>query len=107
MSVDEQHVALPKLYGAPAYGRPPRSFDAQPRPVDPDDLPIEAERTDDDLEGLLIAGLMVAGHDDANGNGTGRSDGGRGSAGPGSGEGRLEARPFTLRSLGRILSGRS
>ena len=23
MSIDEQHVAMPKLYGAPAYGRPP------------------------------------------------------------------------------------
>ena len=23
VSIDEQHVALPKLYGAPAYARPP------------------------------------------------------------------------------------
>ncbi|HEX5591073.1 MAG TPA: hypothetical protein VFX65_12355 [Candidatus Limnocylindrales bacterium] len=45
-----QHVALPKLYGAPAYARPPVTPVAQtPRPVTPDDLPIAAEMTDEDL----------------------------------------------------------
>lgn len=48
MSIDEQHVALPKLYGAPAYARPPRVVEAVPRPFDPDDLPIEAFQSDED-----------------------------------------------------------
>ena len=42
MSIDEQHVALPKLYGAPAYARPPGPVATVPRPFDPDDLPIDA-----------------------------------------------------------------
>ncbi len=50
MAIDEQHVALPKLYGAPAYGRPARPAAETPRPFDPDDLPIEAVRTDEERE---------------------------------------------------------
>jgi hypothetical protein len=46
--MDEQHVALPKLYGAPAYARPAPVVDTTPRPFDPDDLPIEAVQTDEE-----------------------------------------------------------
>jgi hypothetical protein len=48
VSIDEQHVALPKLYGAPAYARPPSVGDVSPRPFDPDDLPIEAFQSEED-----------------------------------------------------------
>lgn len=48
MSIDEQHVALPKLYGAPAYARPPSHASTADRPFDPDDLPIEAYQTEED-----------------------------------------------------------
>jgi hypothetical protein len=48
VSIDEQHVALPKLYGAPAYARPPHVADTAVRPFDPDDLPIEAFQDEDD-----------------------------------------------------------
>jgi len=48
VSIDEQHVALPKLYGAPAYARPPHVADTAARPFDPDDLPIEAFQDEDD-----------------------------------------------------------
>jgi hypothetical protein len=48
VSIDEQHVALPKLYGAPAYARPGPAVAVSPRPFDPDDLPIEAFRTEDE-----------------------------------------------------------
>ena len=49
VSIDEQHVALPKLYGAPAYARPPATVEAvTPRPFDPDDLPIEAFQSEED-----------------------------------------------------------
>jgi hypothetical protein len=48
VSIDEQHVALPKLYGAPAYARPAPVVATSPRPFDPDDLPIEAQQTEDE-----------------------------------------------------------
>ena len=48
MSIDEQHVALPTLYGAPAYVRPPGVAPAVERPFDPDELPLEAEQTDEE-----------------------------------------------------------
>ena len=46
MNDEHAHVALPKLYGAPAYARPP-VLPVAPveRPFDPDDLPLEAERS--------------------------------------------------------------
>jgi hypothetical protein len=40
---DEQHMALPQLYGGPAYSRPPRPVQEIVRPFDPDELPIEAK----------------------------------------------------------------
>jgi hypothetical protein len=42
------HGALPKLYGAPAYARPKLELMPQERPFDPDDLPLESARTDDE-----------------------------------------------------------
>lgn len=45
MAIDEQHIALPQLYGAPAYARPVPPIDHTPRPFDTDDLPIEAVMT--------------------------------------------------------------
>jgi hypothetical protein len=50
LAIDEQHVALPKLYGAPAYARPPRPAAVTARPLDPDDLPIEAVQTPEERE---------------------------------------------------------
>jgi hypothetical protein len=46
--MEERQVALPKLYGAPGYYRPPRQVDESPKPFDPDELPIAAARTDDE-----------------------------------------------------------
>jgi hypothetical protein len=50
VAIDEPHVALPMLYGAPAYARPTPPVEVTPRPIDPDDLPIEAFRTDEEQE---------------------------------------------------------
>lgn len=47
------HVAMPRLAGLPAYGRPPRPVNPAPRGFDPDDLPLEAYRTDDDRAYLV------------------------------------------------------
>ncbi len=103
MNIDEHHVALPKLYGAPAYGRPPRPVGSTDRPVDLDDLPLEAFRTDEDLALLGSSGPTPP---DGRSNGSGPGGGGGGIAererGPSP---RLEPRPFSLRSLSRFLSG--
>ena len=52
--MEERQMALPKLYGAPAY-RPPRRALESPRPFNPDDMPLSAERTED--ERALIEAL--------------------------------------------------
>ena len=36
--------AMPRLYGAPSYTRPPRPGVEPQRPYDPDDLPLESYR---------------------------------------------------------------
>jgi hypothetical protein len=46
----QHHVAPPQLYGAPAYARPPKPVALLERPFDPDDLPIELERTSEDRD---------------------------------------------------------
>jgi hypothetical protein len=69
VSIDEQHVALPKLYGAPAYARPVAPVATVPRPFDPDDLPIDAFQTQYEREfaatlparALAPGGAIVAG----------------------------------------------
>lgn len=48
MSVDERPVALPKLYGAPAYARPPAPVAKTTRPFDPDQLPLQVYQTDEE-----------------------------------------------------------
>lgn len=45
MPAEEEYVAHPRLYGAPAYARPPLQIAPKPLPVDPDDLPLAALQT--------------------------------------------------------------
>ncbi len=63
MSTEEQHVALPRLYGAPQYARPPVRVPEKPRPFDPDEMPIDAVQTDDErhLFGSLPSHAFAAG----------------------------------------------
>lgn len=108
MSIDEQHVALPKLYGAPAYARPAPVVATTPRPFDPDDLPIEAFQTEDERElasGLPVRSWAAGGApmtDAGNGHGGGTGTGtGAGPDDPG-----LRPRPLSLKSIaGRLLGG--
>lgn len=98
MSIDEQHIALPKLYGAPAYARPPRPVPEIQRPFDPDELPLEAHRTDEDEEfaETLPARAYAPGGADLGHNG-------HGDAGHGSG---LRPSSLSLRAIaGRLLGG--
>ena len=104
MAIDEQHVALPKLYGAPAYARPAPIAEVTDRPFDPDDLPIEAFQTPEerDLALTLPARSYAPGGVRATGQGAAYP------ATPADAEPRLRPRPLSLRALaGRILGGES
>jgi len=97
VAMDEQHIALPKLYGAPAYARPAPVAVVAPRPFDPDDLPIEAVMTDEERE---IASRLPA-HAYLPGGSHARQDRKRDH---GDDEPTLRPRPLSLRGLaGRIL----
>ncbi len=117
---DEQHIALPHLYGGPAYSRPPRPVAEIPRPFDPDELPLEAERTEQDA--ALVAQLTGTEWVPTAAPKGRRSKPGRGRAAKtakaqpagsapaagatqATGTGGLQGRPFRLRGLGRILRG--
>ncbi len=97
MATDEQHIALPKLYGAPAYARPPSGPTGEARPFDPDELPLEALQTDEDrgFAATIPARAYAQAGADPGRIGEGRRDGSR-----------LRGRPFKLRSIaGRLLRG--
>jgi hypothetical protein len=95
VSIDEQkHVALPKLYGQPAYARPPRPVPTSERPPDVDDLPIAAIQTDEERE--AAAQLLGETYAERRENGTpGEQVDGHG----------LRPRPFSLRTIGRLFGG--
>jgi hypothetical protein len=75
-------------------------MEPRPRPVDLDDLPIEAFRTGEDLD-LLVSTPGAAQAEGLGGNG--HSPGGSGGAGA---QAAITSRPFSLKSLSRFLSGR-
>lgn len=98
MSIDEQHVALPKLYGAPAYARPPGVAATVERPFDPDDMPIEAFMTEEEREyasSLPARAWAPGGGVVPSGNGHGARP---------QGEPTIRGRAFSLKSIaGRLL----
>lgn len=122
MSEEQQHMALPHLYGGPAYSRPPRLVQELPRPFDPDELPLEADRTE--IDQALASGLAGATWSTPTpppakprkarrGRAATQSAVGVAAAGPadggspenGNGHAALQGRPFSLRGLGRIFGG--
>lgn len=88
---EQQHVALPKLYGAPAYARPAVPVAHTPRPVTPDDLPIAAEMTDEEVQ-LLEMLPEPGGHVPA-------TPGGAVAAAPSQPDESLRPRPFSIRAF--------
>ncbi|MFL5679235.1 MAG: hypothetical protein ACJ77B_01395 [Chloroflexota bacterium] len=99
MSTEEQHVALPRLVGAPAYARPRVHADTKPRPFDPDEMPITAFQTEDERD--LVDSLPPRAF--APGGIVIERDGGSQPQGAS-----LLGRPFGLRALaGRLLGGSS
>jgi hypothetical protein len=97
VSIDQQHVALPRLYGAPAYARPPRVAATPDRPFDPDDLPIEALQSEEDraFAASLPARAWAPGGGPLDGSADGSSD---------AGGLRLHGRSLSLRAIaGRLI----
>jgi hypothetical protein len=102
LATEEQHVALPKLYGAPAYARPPKQAAGTPRPLDPDDLPITALQTEDERE--LLDSLPARAYASGGGVMLGQRDAANGHRD----DDFLRPRAFRLRALaGRFLGGDS
>ncbi len=93
---DHIHMALPKLYGAPAYSRPPVT-PARPveRPFDPDELPLSSELNEE--ERALVEQLVARPYDGAASSGARPAS----NAGPAM----LRGRPFRLRSIGALFKG--
>jgi len=97
VSIDERPVALPKLYGAPAYARPPAPVSPKPRPFDPDQLPLQVYQTEEERRN---AELMPA-HAYSSG-----TIGGGGEASRVGSPNGLRPRRFNLRVIaGRLLGG--
>jgi hypothetical protein len=90
MTVEEEHLAHPHLYGAPAYARPRPAVEPTPLPLDPDDLPIAAAQTPQ--ERRLAEKLLTRPYQTVS------------PVRPSRDEPRLEPRPLLLRALAeRIL----
>lgn len=93
MSIEERQVALPKLYGAPAYARPAVPVPPGARPFDPDMLPLQVYQTEEERE----YAVRLRAH--AYGQSVNSDDGGP-AGGP------LRPRRFRLREIaGRLLGG--
>lgn len=94
MATDENHMALPKLYGAPAYARP-SVIPVAPvdRPFDPDDLPLEVAQTEEERE--LLAELTARPYSIEPGEQVAVASGGGGREG----SPMLRGRPFRLGSI--------
>ncbi len=89
---EHAHVALPKLYGAPAYARPPMlTVVTAERPFDPDALPIEAEQTEEER---VLALTLESGSWTAAGHGDDPAPSREGSP-------QLRGRPFQLGAITR------
>jgi hypothetical protein len=98
LSIEEQHVALPKLYGAPAYARPAPIAEPAERPFDRDELPIEAAMTDEERD--IAEGMPARAY------GSGPYQPQLETAGVNGGGPRIRARPLRLRAIaGRLLKG--
>jgi hypothetical protein len=69
---DQIQMAFPRLMGQPAYWRPRTMITPAERPFDPDDLPLEAERIEEErIAAERAHASMAAARGD-------RGDGGRG-----------------------------
>jgi hypothetical protein len=68
---DQIQMAFPRLMGQPAYMRPRSMFSPAERPFDPDDLPLEAERSEDDRRAAEILATSAGTKERGDGGGRG------------------------------------
>jgi hypothetical protein len=107
----DPYFALPSLYGAPAYARAPKAIPDSERPLNPDDLPITAEQTEEER---LLAQMLQASGSHLHGSSLGPPGAAYGSVATGSGsrapsDGDRDAvggRHFILRALTERLGPR-
>jgi hypothetical protein len=101
----DPYFALPSLYGAPAYSRPPRPPVEAPRPIDPDDLPISTQQTGEErrLAEALFASRSFVPAGVAGLETPGSGDPGYQAA---NGQPRTESLPFPRRIGLRVLADR-
>ena len=102
----DPYFALPSLYGAPAYSRPPRPPVEVARPFDPDDLPISVEQTEEERR---LADALLASSSVTAGTGVGRELPGGGDPGylaAGRGVPRGASQPLPRRLSLRVLTDR-
>lgn len=99
MAIDEQqHVALPKLYGQPAYARPTRPAAEVPKPFDPDDLPLAVALSDEEKH--WVDSLPARAYQPGGGIRIGDGQASRTAASPA----HISGRPFRLKTLaGKLL----
>lgn len=97
MSIDEQHMALPKLFGAPAYARPAAPVATAPRPFDPDDLPLVVYQSEDEREFTSTIAARAYAAD-------GSLSAGSVGSGSSTGASHLQPRSLSLRAIaGRLI----
>jgi hypothetical protein len=96
---DDRHLALPKLYGAPAYARPV-TIPVQPveRPFDPDDLPLEVEQTTEERD--IVAQVVARPYSRVSGEPVAVAPGAGREGSP-----MLRGRPFRLGSIATRIRG--
>ncbi len=100
MSINEPPVALPKLYGAPAYARPASPVAISPRPFDPDQLPLQVYQTEEEQRFAAYPQARAYESISSGLHGAQRDPGGNGTGGG------LRPRAFNFRAIaGRFLSG--
>jgi hypothetical protein len=99
VAIDEQqHVALPKLIGQPAYARPARPAVQIPKPFDPDDLPLTVALSDEEKH--WVESLPARAYQPGGGIKIGEEQASRTAASPAG----IAGRPFRLKTLaGKLL----
>jgi hypothetical protein len=102
VSIDEQHIALPKLYGAPAYVRPAAPIATAPRPFDPDDLPLVVHQSEDERE--FVSTITARAYAADGSLSTGSLSAGLDASGSSTGANHLQPRSLSLRAIaGRLI----
>jgi hypothetical protein len=107
VSIDEKHMAFPKLLGAPAYARPPAPVVAIDRPFDPDELPLMVDLTPEER---ALADALVSRSGSlhlAFAAGVAYAPGERAGSDSSAPDESLTARPFSLRGFTSRIRGRS